>query len=326
VVTGRKGAGRVAAMVGVVVAAITLQAPSARAGCTRDAECKGARICENGRCIDLPSSNAPQGGAAPQPAPAAPPGAFPVPAQAPPATGEQMAKQLFESGRYAEAAAEFEKAYRATSDPALLYNTAVSYRLAGNSERALETYEDYLVRVPNSPNRPVVEERIRQLRQERPGAAAATNGQPTQTAGQAPPATPVPALQGTNGFAVGAAPPPLAPVPHPPQEGGPPGTGMMITGIILSAVGALHAVVGGVLLGMAKDSYQCEYNAYGSSCGDDDDLYISAYANLVMGGALLSVGVPLWIIGSHKRAANSGSTTQAMLQVSSRSVSLRLAW
>jgi tetratricopeptide (TPR) repeat protein len=201
---------RLTAIVGVTVTAIVLQAPRAQAGCTRDSDCKGDRICEDGRCINPPPSNQPQAGPTVRPPPAGLPStpAFPVRPQAQPATNEQVGSQLFEAGRYAEAAAEFEKAYRATADPALLYSVAVSFRLAGDTKRALEAYEDYLIRVPDSPNRPAVEERMRQLRQEQMRAAATTTAQPAQTATPAPPTAPIPPAQGANGFLGGAAPSP----------------------------------------------------------------------------------------------------------------------
>ena len=47
-------------------------------------------------------------------------------------------------GRYADAAAEFEQAFTLKPDPAILYNAAQAYRLAGNKERALQLYRSYL--------------------------------------------------------------------------------------------------------------------------------------------------------------------------------------
>jgi tetratricopeptide (TPR) repeat protein len=47
-------------------------------------------------------------------------------------------------GRYAEAAAEFEESFTLKPDPALLFNAAQAYRLAGDRERALQLYHSYL--------------------------------------------------------------------------------------------------------------------------------------------------------------------------------------
>jgi len=85
---------------------------------------------------------------------------------------EPVARELFEAGHFAEAAVEFEKVYRATRDPAVLYNLALCYRRAGNAKLALARYEEYLRQVPQSPHRPAVEARIKELRQQ----LAAPNG------------------------------------------------------------------------------------------------------------------------------------------------------
>jgi tetratricopeptide (TPR) repeat protein len=47
-------------------------------------------------------------------------------------------------GRYGDAAAEFDQAFTLKADPAILYNAAQAYRLAGNKERALQLYRNYL--------------------------------------------------------------------------------------------------------------------------------------------------------------------------------------
>jgi tetratricopeptide (TPR) repeat protein len=56
----------------------------------------------------------------------------------------QKAKAFQEAGRYAEATAEYEKAHDAVPDPAFLYNVARCLHLAGERERAIEKYEEYL--------------------------------------------------------------------------------------------------------------------------------------------------------------------------------------
>jgi tetratricopeptide (TPR) repeat protein len=47
-------------------------------------------------------------------------------------------------GRYAEAATEYEAAFELAPDPALLYNAAQAHRVAGNKERALTLYQNYV--------------------------------------------------------------------------------------------------------------------------------------------------------------------------------------
>src|SRR5438045_2057945 len=66
--------------------------------------------------------------------------------------------------KYAAAAENFEKAFELKPDPALLYNAAQSYRLAGNKERALALYESYLRVYPKEKKRAEIESHIQQLR------------------------------------------------------------------------------------------------------------------------------------------------------------------
>ena len=62
------------------------------------------------------------------------------------------ATAAFGLGRYAEAAEKYEAAFSLRPDPALLYNAAQSYRLAGNKARALELYRNYVRLYPDGTN------------------------------------------------------------------------------------------------------------------------------------------------------------------------------
>lgn len=70
---------------------------------------------------------------------------------------------LFDLQRYAEAAKEYEAAFEAKSDPALLFNIGQAYRFAGDYAKALAAYRSYLRRVPEAENRSDVERRITEL-------------------------------------------------------------------------------------------------------------------------------------------------------------------
>jgi tetratricopeptide (TPR) repeat protein len=56
----------------------------------------------------------------------------------------QRGTAAYALGRYADAAQEYEKAFDLKPDPALLYNAAQAHRLAGNKQRALLLYQNYL--------------------------------------------------------------------------------------------------------------------------------------------------------------------------------------
>ena len=62
------------------------------------------------------------------------------------------ATAAFGLGHYAEAAQKYETAFSLRPDPALLYDAAQAYRLAGNRRRALELYRNYLRLYPNRQN------------------------------------------------------------------------------------------------------------------------------------------------------------------------------
>src|SRR5678816_452649 len=56
----------------------------------------------------------------------------------------KKATSAFALGHMDDAAVEFEKAYEAEPDPALLYNAAQAHRMAGHKDRALMLYQNYL--------------------------------------------------------------------------------------------------------------------------------------------------------------------------------------
>jgi tetratricopeptide (TPR) repeat protein len=66
-------------------------------------------------------------------------------------------------GHFAEAIAEFEKAYQLDRAPILLFNIAQAHRQSGNNERAAFFYRRYLEQAPTAANRPEVEKRIKDL-------------------------------------------------------------------------------------------------------------------------------------------------------------------
>ncbi len=70
----------------------------------------------------------------------------------------------FALGHYPVAAENFEKAFELKPDPALLYNAAQAHRLAGNKERAVALYQNYLRLYPKAVRRGEVEQRVQELK------------------------------------------------------------------------------------------------------------------------------------------------------------------
>jgi tetratricopeptide (TPR) repeat protein len=168
-----------------------------------------------------------------------------------PAALELRAKTSFALGRYASAAADFEKAFESNAEPALLYNAAQAYRLAGNKERALTLYENYLrVFGGNKEKRAEVESRIDELQKAIEHDKTVTSKPPNDTepvpapklaveaAVPAVPAAPVPAVP--------AAPPPAVDAPvvisQPAAETAPPLTSRPWFWILAGGVVAAAAV------------------------------------------------------------------------------------
>ena len=140
-------------------------------------------------------------------------------------TYEQKATTAFALGHFAVAAEDFEKAFEAKSDPALLYNAAQAHRLAGNKERALTLYENYLRVYGKKEKRAEVETHIEELKQAIAHDKAVATSPPTGTepvaAGPATPPTPVvapapaspPVAAGVPAALPTAAPPPPSEAP-----------------------------------------------------------------------------------------------------------------
>jgi tetratricopeptide (TPR) repeat protein len=166
------------------------------------------------------------------------------------------AKELYQQGQahYAvgeyEAAAEaYQNAYKLKQDPALLFNAAQAQRLAGNLDRALTLYRNYLRFHPNVANRAEVESRISQLEQQIEEARAAKVAPPPTE--PAPPLAEGRPLTTTGTTAATTeAPPVLTAVPAPSEPrplykrpwvwavvGGVVATGVVITAIALSSGG-----------------------------------------------------------------------------------------
>jgi tetratricopeptide (TPR) repeat protein len=109
-------------------------------------------------------------------------------------------------GEFAEAASEYEAAFKAKQDPALLYNAAQAHRLAGHQEKALVLYRNFVQLYPSEPNIAEVRMQIDKLREAIAVADKAKTAPPTGTAEPRPP------------VAEGRAAPAPTPTPAPVEE------------------------------------------------------------------------------------------------------------
>lgn len=113
------------------------------------------------------------------------------------------ASAAFALGHYPAAADNFEKAFELKPDPALLYNAAQAHRLAGNKERALTLYQNYLRLYSKAVKRAEVEARVEELKKGIERDRQLATSPPTTTMPSAlppgppafdPPAAPAPAV------------------------------------------------------------------------------------------------------------------------------------
>ena len=71
--------------------------------------------------------------------------------------------RAFNLGQWEQAVAGFEKSYKLSGDPALLFNVAQAQRQAGHRKEALIAYKAYLRENPDTPHRALVEAKVREL-------------------------------------------------------------------------------------------------------------------------------------------------------------------
>lgn len=150
----------------------------------------------------------------------------------------RLGTQLFDSGRFREAAAEYETAFRLTDRPGLLFNIGQAYRLANDPQRALAAYQGYLRRNPNAPERDEVIEHIRDLQHVVDQAAAPKTS---------PPATPSPAI--SSGPTLAQTPTPVESAPK--KEVAPRRKLKTWTWIVIGGAGAAVALAVGLGVGLS---------------------------------------------------------------------------
>jgi hypothetical protein len=188
-------------------------------------------------------------------APASPARAQTPPPAAGPNTDEE-ARALFRAGdahyaagRYEQAAASFEAAYRLSGRPALLFNLANAHERMGNYEQAANYLRHYL-ETPNVPDVVSVRERLARLEltvaTKRREAAVSAPG----ATGPSPPAT------------APAAPPPPAPAP---EARRPPSRGPVY---VFGAVGALGAATA-ITFGLLTNSERSKVDGLCSTSGGE---------------------------------------------------------
>jgi hypothetical protein len=76
----------------------------------------------------------------------------------------RLGRAYYESGRFEEAAKEFEAAYYNSNRPQLLYNVFLAWRDAGRLRKAVASLEKFLELVPDAPERDALSARLVSMR------------------------------------------------------------------------------------------------------------------------------------------------------------------
>jgi tetratricopeptide (TPR) repeat protein len=244
---------------------------------------------------------------APQPAIARQPPAAPgvEGSDNPPA---RRAKELFAAGRYLEAVEILARLYAETNDPVFLRNIGRCYQRLPDPDKAIASFEEYLLRggqIIDQAEREEVRGFIRDMQdlKKRNAAENAAVGAATPARLEVAPASP------THTAAPGAPPPPTAltaPAADRPERN-PPGVGKTVAVAALGLAGAL-AIGGGVALASSWSRHQaaeksCRQRGTCAAAARDVERR-NRLSKYLFGGAALSgvVGVGFYFLGSEPGA------------------------
>ena len=182
------------------------------------------------------------------------------------------ATAAFGLGHYQEAAEKYETAFSLRPDPALLYDAAQAYRLAGNRPRALELYRNYLRLYPDRQNageaRNQVAALTKAIEDEKavapppPVAVAPAPVEPIRAPSPVPSSVPAPPLTPAPSVTPAAMVTETPPAAETPSSGGGSRTWLWI------AVGAAVVVGGGVALLLATRSDKFPDASFGTVAGN----------------------------------------------------------
>lgn len=210
----------------------------------------------------------------------------------------------FNLGHYDEAIKEYEAAYQIKDDPALLFNIAQAYRLAGQNEAAIRVYKSFIHQVPESPQRPEVEQRIAELQQlierERRAKEAPPEGTLTPH--------PLPAEGSTGARATPAATVTAHAPPPPPRPWYRDKTAMALAGVGVVGVGVGIGLVAKGALDLAHAPNAADLQVHDNLRSSGIAFEAGGYAALGVGAALLTVAIVKWAIGARHKNLTLGTT------------------
>lgn len=235
------------------------------------------------------------------------------------------ATTLFDLRRYDEAVREYERAFEAKDDPALLFNIGQAYRLGGRYEEAIGAFRSYLRRQPQAKNRLEVLARIREM-QELVEKQKATNEQPPQ--GTMPPpsevAAPVAAPKPKPEPGPEPTPPPVVePKPEPATVEAPvkttqadshPGRAKKIAGLVTGVIAVAAVATGAAFAVLAsQDNQSAQTGRYDPNLWSRGPMEADvAYAMFGVAGAAAVATVALEVLGFREARAARFAVTPSL--------------
>jgi tetratricopeptide (TPR) repeat protein len=224
----------------------------------------------------------------------------------------ELGKKAYNAARYEDALGHFQEAATRYASPDFQYNIGLCYERLGKPDEAIRAFRTYLRAKPDADDRANVEDRIFQLEREIERSKAEANGQPAPNPQPDPDPTPT----------------------EPPKPSRP----LIITGAILTGVGAALALGGGVGFGIAaadrSDSVDDVNN--GNPAGltfdevqtlDDEGRRFETFqiVTAAAGAAVAVTGVALLAVGlKRKKAAQPGPSATLVPTWTGRSAGLSL--
>ncbi|HWE28430.1 MAG TPA: hypothetical protein VHB97_10530 [Polyangia bacterium] len=167
------------------------------------------------------------------------------------------AETAYALGRFNEAAQLFERVFELKQDPVVLFDAAQAHRLAGNKQKALVLYENYLRLFGERDNHAAVEKRVIELKaaieaDRVAAAAAAASAAPVKTPPSEPAVT-TPPPDTTHAADAPVAAAPLTLVAEPPPK--PAKKKTWVWGVVVGGVVVVGAAVAlGVVFGSSSSA------------------------------------------------------------------------
>jgi len=202
----------------------------------------------------------------------------------------RLGQAHYENGEFAEAATEFDEAYRLSQRPQLLYNVYVAYRDAGDMPHAAAALRSYLEQVPDAENGAQLHARL--VAMDRVLAASATTTTTTTTTDTTATDTSTTTSTATDSTVAADTTSDTTPV-EPPRESHGGGFGSSPVGWIVGGVGAALLVAGIVTGVMALDSQ----SSLDAMCGPDHHSCPAGFQSTRDTGQALSAATDGLLIG-----------------------------